>query len=78
MFVPIVNELFIQAGADDGPGVGPDVGPDVDPDVDPDVGPDQNGTDPELENIEEGGNNIECKILQFFSCNINFITIIAL
>ena len=73
MFVPIENELFIQAGADDGPGVGPDVGPDVDPDVDPDV-----GTDHELENIEEGGNNIECKILQFFLCNINFITIIAL
>ena len=66
MFIPIVNELFIQAGADDAPGVGPD------------VGPDQNGPDPELENIEEGGNNIECKILQFFSCNINFITIIAL
>ena len=43
MFVPIVNELFIQAGADDAPGVGPD------------VGPDQNGPDPELENMKVGG-----------------------
>ena len=53
-------------------------------DVDPDELAVENGpageNNPELENKDVGGgeNNVnKCKILQFCSCNINFITIIA-
>ena len=62
--------MFIQAVA------GADAGPDeIAVENDPDLGENY----PELENMEEGGgiNVTECKILQFFSFNINFITIIA-
>ena len=61
--------MFIQAVA------GADAGPDeIAVQNDPDLGENYR----ELENMEVGGDNVnECKILQFFSFNINFITIIA-